>query len=67
MENGENLRDIIREEEIASFTISQDGSLIAISNLTGHVALFDLVKQTPFRWRVSPYEDFFSFIWWMVG
>ena len=59
MENGENLRDIIWEEEIASFTISQDGSLIAISNLTGHVALFDLVKQTPFCWRVSPYEDFF--------
>ena len=59
MENGENVHDIICEDEIASFTISQDGTLIAISNLTGHVALLDRVKETWFYWRARPYQDSF--------
>ena len=64
MENGENVYDIICEEEIASFTISQDGTLIAISNLTGHVALLDRVKETWFyNWRTCAYEDWFPGGW----
>ena len=59
MENGENVYDIICEEEIASFTISQDGTLIAISNVSGHIALLDRVKETWFYWRARPYEDWF--------
>ena len=41
MGNGKQLRCIPWNEEICSFAISQDGSLIAISDLTG-VALFDV-------------------------
>ena len=42
MGNGEQLNCIPWNEEICSFAISQDGSLIAISDLTGSVVLFDL-------------------------
>ena len=42
MRNGKQLRCIPWNEEICSFAISQDGSLIAISDLTGSVVLFDL-------------------------
>ena len=41
MRNGKQLRCIPWNEEICSFAISQDGSLIAISDLNGSVALFD--------------------------
>ena len=42
MRNGKQLRCIPWNEEICSFAISQDGSLIAITDLTGIVVLFDL-------------------------
>ena len=42
MGNGKQLSCIPWKEEICSFAISQDGSLIAISDLTGSVALFDV-------------------------
>ena len=42
MGNGKKLSCINWNEEICSFAISQDGSLIAITDLTGIVVLFDL-------------------------
>ena len=42
MGNGKQLSCIHWNEEICSFAISQDGSLIAISDLTGRVVVFDL-------------------------
>ena len=45
MENGKKLSCVHWNEEICSFAISQDGSLIAISDLTGSVALFDFKSR----------------------
>ena len=45
MGNGKQLSCIPSNEEICSFAISQDGSLIAISDLTGSVVLFDLESR----------------------
>ena len=41
MENGGKLHDILWIEEIASFTINQGGSVIAISDLTGRIVITD--------------------------
>ena len=45
MENGEELNRIKWEEDIASFTISRDGTLIAISDYSGYVYLVDLQQD----------------------
>ena len=47
LESGEELRVIDWEEEIASFTFSGDGTLIAISTYTGYVYLVDLGQRVP--------------------
>lgn len=45
MENGEELNRIKWEENIAAFTISRDGTLIAISDCSGYVYLVDLEQD----------------------
>ena len=47
IESGEELKVIDWEEEIASFTFSRDGTLIAISSYTGCVSLVDLEQYFP--------------------
>ena len=45
MENGEEINRIKWEEDIASFTISRDETLIAISDYSGYVYLVDLEQD----------------------
>ena len=48
-EDGKKVLDIVSpcQEEIFSFTISEDGSVVAISYVTGEIFLLDPVKQFP--------------------
>ena len=44
--NGEKLLIIAAEQEIAAFTISEDGSQVAFSHVTGEVILLDRVNKS---------------------
>ena len=46
MENGQKLKSIECDEEISSFAISEDGSLIAISDITRTLTLIDVRKKS---------------------
>ncbi|CAH3183191.1 unnamed protein product, partial [Porites lobata] len=46
MVNGENVFNITANEEVATFTISKDGSLVAISHVTFEIILFDRVNKS---------------------
>ena len=46
MVNGEKLLIIAAEQEIAAFTISEDGSQVAFSHVTGEVILLDRVNKS---------------------
>ncbi|CAH3015667.1 unnamed protein product, partial [Porites evermanni] len=44
--NGENVLNIIADEEIATFTISEDGSQVAFSQVTFEIIIFDRVNES---------------------
>ena len=44
--NGENVLNIVADEEIATFTISEDGSQAAFSQVTFEIAIFDRVNES---------------------
>ena len=46
MENGQKLKSIECDEEISSFAISEDGSLIAISDITRTITLIDVRNKS---------------------
>ena len=44
--NGENVLNIFADEEIATFTISEDGSQVAFSKVTFQIIIFDRVNES---------------------
>ena len=44
--NGENVLNIVADEEIATFTISEDGSQVAFSQVTFEIVIFDRVNES---------------------
>ncbi|XP_073251963.1 uncharacterized protein [Porites lutea] len=44
--NGENVLNIVAVEEIATFTISEDGSQVAFSQVTFEIVIFDRVNES---------------------
>ncbi|CAH3180650.1 unnamed protein product [Porites lobata] len=44
--NGENVLNIVADEEIATFTISEDGSQVAFSQVTFEIVFFDRVNES---------------------
>ena len=44
--NGENVLNIVADEEIATFTISEDGSQVAFSQVTFEIIIFDRVNES---------------------
>ena len=44
--NGENVLNIVADEEIATFAISEDGSQVAFSQVTFEIVIFDRVNES---------------------
>ncbi|CAH3024687.1 unnamed protein product [Porites evermanni] len=44
--NGENVLNIVADEDIATFTISEDGSQVALSQVTFEIVIFDRVNES---------------------
>ena len=61
MENGQKLAVINWDEEISSFTISGDVSLIAISDVTGEIAIISVINDFGFRFPDAGKDD------WVCG
>ena len=61
MENGQKLEVINWDEEISSFTISGDVSLIAISDVTGEIAFFSVINDFGLRFPDAGKDD------WVCG
>ena len=61
MENGQKLEVINWDEEISSFTISGDVSLIAISDVTGEIAIFSVTNEFGLRFPDAGKDD------WVCG
>ena len=61
MENGQKLAVINWDEEISSFTISDDVSLIAVSDVTGEIAIFSVINEFGLRFPDAGKDD------WVCG
>ena len=61
MENGQKLEVINWDEEISSFTISDDVSLIAVSDVTGEIAIFSVINEFGLRFPDAGKDD------WVCG
>ena len=61
MENGQKLEVVNWDKEISSFTISGDVSLIAISDVTGEIAIFSVINEFGLRFPNDGKDD------WVCG